>query len=439
MAGPAVAGPAECPLQSTGLPGHRGDENSPSRSPGAPCLAPGTWERREQPRCHPDRAHPRPILCRCRCRCPCSALVPQLREPWHRARVSEPRRGAAPTAAEDRGSPCRSTASTGALETATRRRGTARTEVTAIGAPGWDRSPYLGPADCAGSRAGAGAAALSELRLPPPPAAASDTPPAPAERSRSAPRPARPRPPPRSGPGPARPGEQRHPRGRPDRPPLGPASTEPGRALPGLGQSRAPMARSRQDTGREGKNGQDMDREGRTQARHNQVQAKDGQTEPEHRQDASRTRPEKAGHSQIQAGHREGMAGCSKEWSDAGWAEARHSQIRQDQLCTLADLAGHSSAPALLAPEPPAHSQPSERGPSPRSGSTATNWCPRVCCPLAWPAPHSPSPWEFRQPALPHCPPTFQAAPAPRAAQALPAAQAPSWVRLWTIQKQRHR
>lgn len=150
----------------------------------------------------------------------------------------------------------------------------------------------------------------------------------------------------------------------------------------------------------------------------------------EHRQDTARSRQGTARLSQsigrMQAGRGQARQDtarsrqdtgkawrdASKEWSDPGWAEAGHSQSRQDLLRTVADLAGHSSAPAPLAPQPPAHSQPSERGSSPSQSSTATNWCPRVCSPLAWPAPHSPSPWEESgNPALPRCPPAFHAAP----------------------------
>lgn len=238
-------------------------------------------------------------------------------------------------------------------------------------------------------------------RLPPPPV----TPPAPAERSRSAPRPARPRPPPR-------PGGQRHPRGCPECPPLAPAPAEPGRNCrgwgtagdrwPGTGRARAGKGGTGRTWAEKVKHRRDTARSRRGMARPSQSTGRMQVGHGQRRQDTGRSRQDT------------GKAGldASKGWSEPGWAEAGHSQSRPDLLCSLADLAGHSSAPAPLAPEPPAHSQPSERGPNPSSSSIATNWWPRVCSPLVWPGPHSPSPQEeSRLPALPHCPPAFRAAP----------------------------
>lgn len=139
-----------------------------------------------------------------------------------------------------------------------------------------------------------------------------------------------------------------------------------------------------------------MDREGKTQVRHSQVQ--------------------------------QGMVRLSHSTVRM---QAGHGQSRQELLCILADLAGHSSAPAPLAPEPPAHFQTVRGDPAPDQFHSH-KLVPQGLSPLAWPAPSSPSPCEeLRRLALPHCPPLRSTQP-----QHSPAAQAPSWGRPWTIGKE---
>lgn len=140
-------GPAGCPLRGSALPGHRGYGDLRAVFP--------TLRGAEScPGDSPPRLHP-----------------PGPTGAGAGARARLPARCAAdPTAAEDGRSPCPSAEGTGALGTRGRRgprpRGRAR-----AGAPGWDRSPYLGPAGCAGSRCrcsgcfGAAAAAASRRRL----------------------------------------------------------------------------------------------------------------------------------------------------------------------------------------------------------------------------------------------------------------------------------
>lgn len=93
---------------------------------------------------------------------------------------------------------------------------------------------------------------------------------------------------------------------------------------------------------------------------------------------SARSRHRRAGQGTGKAGGWQGLGragrtwpGPGRAWSDRAGAQAGHLQSRQDLLSSRADpqLSTCSAAP-------PSQSQPSERGPSPDSSSTAATWCP---------------------------------------------------------------
>lgn len=370
------------------LPGHRGDADPPSPSPGAPrprvLRRPG-GSRRDRPRCPRPAGTPGPAGAGARARLPSRSSGSPGSGHW----PPSPAVPRPPTAAGYRRSPCPSTAGTGALGTpaghgATRGHGDGRGRERRSGTAAltWARRAAPG--------AGAGAAAASELRLPPPLATASDTPPAPAQRSRSAPRPARPGPRAAAPPGPPRP------------PPAPPSRAvhrqggEAGRSWAKPGRSWAKPGgtwpdpgghiQGRQDTGGHGQIQEDTCKTQADQAGHSQG-----------RWDTGRTRPDPGRTQAWKAGHRQGMARC---------------RLGRGRTRSPGRPGRHSSAPAPPAPKPPPQSQLSERGPSPSSSSTATTWCPLG--PFLPPARHSPPPslspapqalgGEPRGPTSPHWP-----------------------------------